>query len=278
MTPRIPLQRIFTKLLHLTIAGGLCALLAGCETFTESAPSAGWQRTSNGATVWHKPRFHASQRYTWDGGTNAQGYAHGRGVFTSYNPEIPAWDMFSSGYYEQKLTMTGNMVNGRFEGDVYVDNHMPAKGRWYSVDNYSGGFQVNTRQLSHQAYQSGSDSLTDAQLVGGILAVGGASAGDANVSGAGVKMIQGDTHGGIRQLGHSAGAPGHNPTTGASEPNLIDEWGLGKHRNGNSHIVNYIRAADSAYDAYKRSGDSRHYAQHKEYAGLARDFDRRTRN
>lgn len=221
-------------------------------------------------------------------------------MLTSYNPEIPAWDMFSSGYYEQHLTMTGKMVNGRFEGEVYVDNNMPAQGRWYSVDNYSNGVKVSGRQLSHQAYQSSSRSFSDAQLVGGILAAGGAAGGDANVSGAGAQMMRGDNAGALRTLQRNSErstgtaaptgqhASGQSTKSGqpqtanrkpANKRNLIDQpaYGLSRFRGKTDDpISDYISAADKAFESYKKTGDEKYYTQHREYADIALQFHKQT--
>lgn len=63
----------------------------------------------------------------------------------------------------------------------------------------------------------------------------------------------------------------------ATEPNLIDQYGLARYRNASDddHIVYHIKTADVYYASYKETGNPKAYDAHKKTANIARQYNAR---
>lgn len=264
-------------------------LFASCEMAPPYDSSAQWRSTENGVTVW-SARGQIETRHHWDGPVDKENKAHGFGKFSRYNPDIAGDMIFGGGFYENTTTFEGRMVHGRLEGEVIRRDSFNGKvqrDQWANGEWLSG--VVITPGRSPGSSGSG---LSDGQLVGGIVGLGGIAGGDARVAGAGLTMLAGDESGGVAQLASmAAGGNGStNPVSGAAMGsgsgtaggnlpgnNLIDEWKLrGTVRSADDHMKYYIQSADQAFATYQKSGEQAYYSQHREYAELARSFHERT--
>ena len=269
-----------------------CLLLqTGCEVLeTPVTTGSYWQTTQEGAKVWWHAPEHPSKTISWSGGKDSEGQAHGFGKLVTVMPRIPS-GLLTGGWYGDTRTHEGLMAHGKMEGSVYrhssYDNSV-----WKQI--YAGGeYQSSTlAKLGVYANQSSSESSNDNLLVGAMLAGGGLASGETALVGAGVSAMQGDTSGMLNQISQAGGtnSSGSTVPNGAlmgggparmdqmkREPNLVDRSYLRDYRHkGNDHIVNYIKAADAAYESYTKGGDTRYYDQHKEYVELAKSFHERT--
>lgn len=275
-----------TNVLFKTTFLALSLVLHSCSTAPVYDSSSQWRTTENGITVW-SGRHQIDTNHQWIGPVDREKKAHGFGKFVQYNPDVPGDPFFGGGFYENTVTCEGKMVHGRFEGEVIrkmsyngkVQRDQYQNGEWVSADLIRAG----------NSSGSGSSGLSDGQLIGGMYGLAGLAAGDSRLAGAGATLLSGNESAGLQQVTNWAKAgPGGAGSRGGlaggggsgvqiSEGNLIDEWKLrSKVKKSGDHMSYYIQAADQAYASYKKSGEKAYYAQHKEYASLARDFHERT--
>lgn len=323
-------MKTFTKYLAPLFMALAVGLSMGCAT--TNAPQ--WKTTTKGGKVWidtDKIILVGSNnaKFIWNGAVSTEGYATGEGLLIrSYNDVL-------MGETEVRV-MSGEMKNGKFDGDVLV--HYPGALRPKIVRVYQNGTAGDKRSATAEerkayaarrtAYRSersaalqranaeraalqrsrpqpsGGGGLSDGELLGGILTLGGVAGGDAMVTTAGIQMIQGDDTGAVRTLQENdkrllqemnskegaatkpKGAPAGKPQASkpparkpANKPNLIEPkyYNLARFRNSNGdQIKYYISAADRAFADYKKTGDERYYVRHKEYADIALQFHKQT--
>lgn len=264
-------------------------LLASCETMTNYIPPQAWNTTDNGTAVFMRGKSTIENRFVWDGSVDAEKKAHGFGKLTYSNPDIAGDPLFGGGFYPNTTTYEGKMVAGKFEGEVIRRDSVDASIRRWQFDD---GIMTSAEIITPGRSSSGSSSgLSDGQLVGGMLGLSGIAGGDVGLASAGLTMLSGDESGGLSQMASWAtSTPGGSGRGGSNLPgvssagggaleggNLIDEWGLRKTvKSRGDHMKYYIQAADQAFASYQKSGEKAYYNQHREYAGLARDFHQRT--
>lgn len=278
------LPRLFPHFVRrLLLATMALVCLPSCETVPPVVTTPLWLTTDNGASVWFQ-KWPRVDRFLWSGALDAEKKAHGFGKLSLHLPETYGDPIFGGGEYENTSTLEGKMVHGRFEGEVI------------RTESFNGSVQrtqwANGEGVSSEVIRTGvtrtdgGGLLSDSQLVGGLIGLGGIAGGDTGLAGAGLTMLSGDGAGGVAQMADWAGRSpggggssggGASATRGGTDPNLIDAWSLrGTVKTGQDHMKHYIQAADQAHATYRKSGESGHYQQHRHYAELARDFHQRT--
>ncbi len=262
---------------------GLFTLLASCAMEPAFDSSSQWRTTENGVSLWSGRGVNDTNHH-WSGPVDKENKAHGFGKFTQYSPDIPGDPIFGGGFYESTVTREGKMVHGKLEGEVISKFSVTGK---VQRDQWANGEWVSGEVIRVGKFpDSDSGGLSDGQMVGAVLGLGGIAAGDADLAGAGLTALSGDESGGLRKMqdwanaNPGSGGTGINSGTGAAKPgkgNLIDEWQLrGTVKKAGDHMKYYIQAADQAYATYQKSGEEAYYGQHREYATLAKDFHERT--
>lgn len=270
--------------LRLLVLAVSAACLVSCETVPAVDESSMWRVTDNGAHVW----FHRGatvDRFVWSGPLDAEKKAHGFGKLVQHYPETYGDPIFGGGQYENTATYEGKMVHGRLDGEVIWTQSFNGK---IQRDQWANGTWLSGEVIRAGSSGGGSSGLSDSQLVGGLLGLGGIASGDTGLAGAGLTMLSGDGAGGVAQMagwaggGSSAGSgngsvSGTSATPRGTKGNLVTEWGLRKTvKSSQDHMKYYIQAADQAHATYMKSGSDADYQQHRHYAELARDFHERT--
>ncbi len=263
--------------------------LVSCETPTNYVPAQAWNTTDNGVVVFMRGKSSIENHLTWDGAIDPEKKAQGFGKLTYSNPDIAGDPLFGGGFYPNTTTYEGKMVAGKFVGEVIRRDSVDGSiRRWL----YQDGVMTSAEFIDpgRRSSSSSSSGLSDGQLVGGMLGLSGIAGGDTGLAGAGLTMLSGNESAGLGQMaswatstpGSSSGGSslaGGSGASGGGSPagrNLIDEWGLRDKAKGDDHMKYYIQTADQAFASYQKSGEKAYYAQHQEYAGLARDFHDRT--
>jgi hypothetical protein len=240
---------------------------------------------------------YSKQIFHSDGSVHMEGagaYAAGRRIGTHslkfYND--PQSRVSLVGSFDQD-TLNGKYITQYKSGKMLVKNYVNGREQsssWYEAD----GPPVS----SHTA--SASSGLSDSELVGAVFALGGAYEGDATVSAAGLTMMAGNDMEAVQMLAeHTAsmdsGASGvadndesvkkgdtpakkdkadKKPII-ANKPNLITSEMRRLAQTG-QQLNAYVQTAESAYRAYKQTGELTYYKQHEEAVAYAAQYIRQT--
>lgn len=186
----------------------------------------------------------------------------------------------------------GQTTSRRLNGEKVVSQYQ--NGTLQSYVTYNRDGTVKPKPVAQTASYSNSN---DNDILGAIVAIGGAAGGSADLTMTGISMAAGDEQGAMQHLQNFASSsPGGTPNASSATPNLagvprsissqsrnvvtegnlVDKYGLGRYRKTEDHISHYLTSADEAYARYKQTGESAYYDQHREYADLAQQFHKQT--